>query len=198
MTDPTASARTHPGRMVVISGPSGSGKSTICKRLLQDPRVVFSVSATTRAKRPGEVDGRDYHFLTKEEFKRRVERGEFLEHAEVYGNMYGTLRAPMERVLAEGKIYLLEIDVQGANQLRALGEPGTYVFIAPPDFEELRRRLSSRGTETPEMLERRLHKAEDEWRERMKYDHVVVNDDLERAVGEIRKLIGLTPAASRK
>jgi len=182
----------------VISGPSGSGKSTICKRLLQDKRVVFSVSATTRAKRPGEVDGRDYHFLTKEEFKRRVERGEFLEHAEVYGNMYGTLRAPMEGVLAEGKIYLLEIDVQGANQLRALGEPGTYVFIAPPDFEELRRRLSSRGTESTEMLERRLHKAEDEWRERVKYDHVVVNDDLERAVGEIKKLIGLTPAESRK
>ena len=198
MADPTASARTSRGRMVVISGPSGSGKSTICKRLMQDPAVVFSVSATTRAKRPGEVDGRDYHFLSREEFKRRVERGEFLEHAEVYGNMYGTLRAPMEQVLAEGRIYLLEIDVQGANQLRALGEPGTYVFIAPPDFEELRRRLSSRGTETPEMLERRLHKAEDEWRERVKYDHVVVNDDLERTVGEVRRLIGLAPAESRK
>lgn len=192
MADRTASARNARGRMVVISGPSGSGKSTICKRLLQDPAVVFSVSATTRAKRPGEVDGRDYHFLSREEFKRRVERGEFLEHAEVYGNMYGTLRAPMEKVLEQGQIYLLEIDVQGANQLRALGEPGTYVFIAPPDFEELRRRLSSRGTETPEMLERRLHKAEDEWRERVKYDHVVVNDDLERTVGEVRKLIGLS------
>ena len=198
MADPTASARTSRGRMVVISGPSGSGKSTICKRLMQDPAVVFSVSATTRAKRPGEVDGRDYHFLSREEFKRRVERGEFLEHAEVYGNMYGTLRAPMEQVLSEGRIYLLEIDVQGANQLRALGEPGTYVFIAPPDFEELRRRLSSRGTETPEMLERRLHKAEDEWRERVKYDHVVVNDDLERTVGEVRRLVGLAPSETRK
>ena len=197
MTDPTGNARTHRGRMVVISGPSGSGKSTICKRLLQDKRVVFSVSATTRAKRPGEVDGRDYHFLTKEEFKHRVERGEFLEHAEVYGNMYGTLRAPMEGVLAEGKIYLLEIDVQGANQLRALGEPGTYIFITPPDSEELRRRLAQRGTETPEMLERRLHKAEDELREREKYDHVVTNDELERAVGEIRRLIGLAPAETR-
>lgn len=180
--------------MVVISGPSGSGKSTICKRLLQDPRVVFSVSATTRGMRPGEVDGRDYHFLTKEEFKHQVERGEFLEHAEVYGNMYGTLRAPMEGVLAEGKIYLLEIDVQGANQLRALGEPGTYIFIAPPDSEELRRRLAQRGTETPEMLERRLHKAEDELREQAKYDHVVTNDKLEMAVGEIRRLVGLEMA----
>ena len=191
MTDSTAKARLLRGRMVVISGPSGSGKSTICKRLLEDSRVVFSVSATTRAKRPGEVEGRDYHFLTKEEFKQRVERGEFLEHAEVYGNMYGTMRAPMEGVLAEGRIYLLEIDVQGANQLRALGEPGTYIFIAPPDSDELRRRLAQRGTETPEMLERRLHKAEDELREREKYDHVVVNDDLDRTVIEVRKLIGL-------
>ena len=181
----------------MISGPSGSGKSTICKRLLQDPRVVFSVSATTRAMRPGEVDGRDYHFLTKEEFKHHLERGDFLEHAEVYGNLYGTLRMPMERVLADGKIYLLEIDVQGANQLRALGEPGTYIFIAPPDSEELRRRLAQRGTETPEMLERRLHKAEDELRERAKYDHVVTNDELERAVGEIRGLIGLAPAVRK-
>ena len=179
------------GRMVVISGPSGSGKSTICSRLLPDPRVVFSVSATTRKPREGEVDGRNYHFLTREEFKRRVERGEFVEHAEVYGNMYGTLRAPMETALAEGKVYLLEIDVQGANQLRALGVPGTYVFIAPPDFEELRRRLKARGTESPEMLERRLHKAEDEWRERGKYDHIVVNDDVDRAVAEVRRLIGL-------
>jgi len=186
------------GRMAVISGPSGSGKSTICKRLLEDPRVVFSVSATTRARRPGEVDGRDYHFLAREEFKRRVERGEFIEHAEVYGNMYGTLRAPMEEVLASGNVYLLEIDVQGANQLRALGVPGTYVFIAPPDFEELRRRLAARGTETTEMLERRLHKAEDEWRERVRYDHVVVNDDVDRAVGEIRTILGLDRPAEVK
>lgn len=179
------------GSMVVISGPSGSGKSTICKKLLGDPRVVFSVSATTRKRREGEVDGKDYVFLTREEFKRKVEHGEFIEHAEVYGNMYGTMREPMVKALAEGKVFLLEIDVQGANQLRALGEPGTYVFIAPPDFEELRRRLAGRGSETPEMLERRLHKAEDEWRERVMYDHVVVNDDVDRAVGEIRRLLSL-------
>ena len=182
----------------MISGPSGSGKSTICKKLLEDPRVTFSVSATTRKRREGEVDGRDYHFLSREEFKRKVERGEFVEHAEVYGNMYGTLREPMRKAMAEGKVYLLEIDVQGANQLRALGEEGTYVFIAPPDFEELRRRLAGRGTETPEMLERRLHKAEDEWRERVKYDHVVVNDRVERAVAEIRKLVGLDQPAKAK
>ena len=186
--EPATSPR---GRMVVISGPSGSGKSTICKKLLEDPRVVFSVSATTRKPRDGEKDGRDYVFLSREEFKHKVAQGEFIEHAEVYGNMYGTLRAPMQRALAEGQVFLLEIDVQGANQLRALGEPGVYVFIAPPDFEELRRRLAGRRTETPEMLERRLHKAEDEWRERVNYDHVVVNDDVDRAVGEIRRILSL-------
>jgi guanylate kinase len=184
--------------MVVISGPSGSGKSTICRKLLEDPRVVFSVSATTRKKREGEVDGRDYVFLSREDFRRHVEHGDFIEHAEVYGNMYGTLREPMQRALAAGKVFLLEIDVQGANQLRALGEPGTYLFIAPPDFEELRRRLAGRGSETPEMLERRLHKAEDEWRERVKYDHVVVNDDVGRAVGEIRKILSLDRPAEMK
>lgn len=185
------------GKMVVISGPSGSGKSTICKKLLEDPRIVFSVSATTRRMRPGEVDGRDYHFIAPDEFKRRVKNGEFIEHAEVFGNMYGTLRAPMEHALAQGQIYLLEIDVQGALQLKALGEPGVYVFIAPPDFEELRRRLVARGTESPEVLERRLHKAEDEYRERVKYDHVVTNDDLGRAVREVRQKIGLEAEARR-
>jgi len=185
------------GKMVVISGPSGSGKSTICKKLLEDPRIVFSVSATTRKMRPGEVDGRDYHFIAADEFRRRVTNGEFIEHAEVFGNMYGTLRAPMLESLDEGKISLLEIDVQGALQLKALGEPGVYVFIAPPDFEELRRRLKNRGTESPEVLERRLHKAEDEFRERVKYDHVVVNDDLDRAVRTVREKIGLEAEARR-
>ena len=179
------------GQMVVISGPSGAGKSTICKLLLRDPRIVFSVSATTRKKRDGEIDGRDYHFLAREDFRARVERGEFIEWAEVYGNLYGTLRKPMEEALAGGRTYLLEIDVQGALQLKAIGEPGIYVFIAPPDFEVLRQRLQKRASETPEALERRLHKAEDEYRERVKYDHVVVNDDLDRAVKRVRELIGL-------
>ena len=177
--------------MVLISGPSGSGKSTICKRIREDERVVFSVSATTRGKRPGEVDGRDYRFLDKEDFRRRVDAGEFIEFAEVYGHMYGTLRAPMEEALAAGKVYLVEIDVQGALQLKALGVEGIYVFIAPPSFEVLRERLSGRGTESPEVLERRLNKAEDEYRERVKYDHVVVNDNLETAVAEVRQIAGL-------
>jgi len=177
--------------MLVISGPSGSGKTTICKRLLEDPRVRFSVSATTRAPRPGEVDGRDYRFVSREEFKAMMAAGEFIEHADVYGNMYGTLRRPMEEALARGEVYLLEIDVQGALQLKTLGEPGIYVFIAPPDFDELRRRLTARKTESPEVLERRLQKAEDEWRERTKYDHIVVNDVVDHAVEKIKRIAGL-------
>ncbi|MEZ6020084.1 MAG: guanylate kinase [Planctomycetota bacterium] len=182
------------GTMLLISGPSGCGKSTICKRLLQDDRVVFSVSATTRPMREGEVHGRDYYFLTVDEFKKRKSRGEFIESAEVYGNMYGTLRAPMEEAIERGDVYLVEIDVQGALQLRALDEPGLYVFIAPPSFEELEARLVGRGSESTETLRRRLSKARDEYEERHRYDHVVINDDLERAVAEVRRIAGLDPA----
>ena len=180
----------------MISGPSGCGKSTIIQQLISDERVEFSVSATTRPIRDGEVSGKDYHFLTTEEFRAKVEEGAFIEYAEVYGNLYGTLRAPMEEAIAGGRVFLVEIDVQGALQLRALGEPGVYVFIAPPSFDELKRRLVGRGTESPEVLERRLKKAEDEYRERVKYDHVVINDDLERAVEEVRNLAGLQEGVS--
>lgn len=187
-----------PGRMLLVSGPSGCGKSTICKRLLEDDRVVFSVSATTRPKRPREVDGRDYHFLTPEEFRKRRAAGDFIESAEVHGNMYGTLRQPMEDALAAGQVYLVEIDVQGALQLKSLEVPGIYVFIAPPSMEVLRERLAGRGTESPEVLERRLQKAEDECREQKRYDHVVVNDDLDRAVDEVRRIAGLEPESARE
>jgi len=179
------------GRMLLLSGPSGCGKSTLCKRLLEDPRVVFSVSATTRKRREGEVEGREYHFLSKEEFRRKAEAGEFIEYAEVHGNLYGTLRGPMEEALAAGRVYLVEIDVQGALQLMGLGVEGIYVFVAPPSFAELRRRLQGRGTESPEVVERRLRKAREELEERDKYAHVVVNDDVDRAVAEIRSIAEL-------
>lgn len=182
---------TTPGKMVVISGPSGAGKSTVCRKILEDPRMQFSVSATTRSIREGEVDGRDYYFLDRDEFRKRIEQGDFIEYADVYGNLYGTLRAPMKEALDQGRHYLLEIDVQGALQIKEQQLPGLYIFIAPPDFEELRRRLVGRGTESPEVLERRLKKAEDEYRERVRYDHVVVNDDLEQCLAEVRQLIGL-------
>ena len=179
------------GKMVVISGPSGAGKSTVCRALREDPRVLFSVSATTRAMREGEVDGRDYLFLTRQEFRRRIQEGDFIEYADVHGNLYGTLREPMEEALLAGRVFLLEIDVQGALQIKGQEIPGVFLFIAPPDFEELRRRLVGRGTEAAEVVERRLRKAEDEFRERVKYDHVVINDDLARCVAEVRSLIGL-------
>ena len=177
--------------MLLISGPSGCGKSTICKRLLERDDVVCSVSATTREPRPGEVDGVHYHFLAADAFRARIADGAFVEHAEVHGNMYGTLKEPMERAIADGKVYLVEIDVQGALQLKALETEGIYVFVAPPDMAVLRARLAGRGTESPEVLERRLAKAEDEYREREKYDHIVVNDDLERAVAEIAGIAGI-------
>ena len=181
--------------MLVISGPSGCGKSTICRELLTDERVVFSVSATTRPMRVGELDGRDYRFVSTEEFSELVKAGAFIEFAEVHGNMYGTLRADMERALGAGRVYLVEIDVQGANQLQRQGVPGTYLFIAPPDFETLRERLVGRGTDAPDVIERRLKKAHDEYEERVKYDHVVVNDDLGRTMAEVRQLAQLSGAA---
>ena len=187
MTDSTP----IPGRMLLISGPSGCGKSTICKRLLERDDVVFSVSATTRRPRPGEIDGEHYHFLEPEIFRSKISEGAFIEHAEVHGNMYGTLKAPMESAIRDGKVYLVEIDVQGALQLKALRTEGIYVFVAPPDMGILRERLAGRGTETPEVLERRLSKAEDEYREREKYDHIVVNDELERAITEIALIAGI-------
>ncbi len=184
-------SRKQHGRVLVISGPSGSGKSTICRRLLEDPRIEFSVSATTRRKRAGEVDGRDYVFVDHERFRRHIDHGDFLEWAEVHGNLYGTLRGPVERALAAGRIFLLEVDVQGGAQLKAHGIPGIYVFVAPPDLEALRARLEARGTDGPETIERRISKAQEELLAADKYDHVVVNDDLERALAEVRQLAGL-------
>ena len=181
------------GRLLVISGPSGCGKSTICKRLHDDPRVEFSISATTRPMRTGEVDGRDYVFVDKARFRALIEEGAFIEWAEVHDNLYGTLRAPMEQALARGSVYLVEIDVQGGAQLKALelDVPGLFVFIAAPSMEILEARLTGRGTDAPDVVERRLKKAHEELLAQDKYDHVVVNDDLERAVEEVRRLAGL-------
>lgn len=182
---------TRRGRMLVISGPSGCGKSTICRDLMRDERVVFSISATTRPMRAGEVDGRDYLFVDKPRFKRMIEEGAFIEWAEVHGNLYGTLREPLERALAEGRVFLVEIDVQGGAQLKALELEGLYVFIAPPDMESLEARLVGRGTDAPEVIERRLQKAREEMRQQDKYDFVVVNDRLADAIAEVRRIAGL-------
>lgn len=179
------------GGVLVVSGPSGCGKSTLCKRLLDDARVEFSVSATTRPMRKGEVDGRDYHFIDVARFNEHIASGDFIEYAEVHGNLYGTLRAPLEEAVEAGRVYLIEIDVQGALQLQGLGVEGVYAFIAPPSMQVLRERLEGRGTDSQEVIERRLKKAADEMNEQHRYDLVIVNDDLERALAELQAAAGL-------
>lgn len=186
------SARTA-GGLVVISGPSGSGKTSVCRALKEDPAVVFSVSATTRPQRPGERDGVDYHFLDHAGFERRIAEGDFLEWAEYNDHLYGTLKAPMERVLAEGRVFVLEIEVQGTRQLRENGVEGLYLFIVPPDMETLRRRLIARGTNTDAEIAERLEIARRELEARELYDHVIPNHELGTAIAEVRRCIGLDP-----
>jgi guanylate kinase len=170
----------------VVSGPSGSGKNAVIDALERRlPGAVRATTATTRPPRPGETDGQDYFFLSPGEFARRDARGEFLETAEVHGNRYGTLRGEVERLAGAGKTVLLQIDVQGARSLRRSGLGVTTVFLMPPSMEELERRLRARGTDEPGVIARRLRNARDEIAARGEFDHVVVNDDLERAVDEI-------------
>jgi guanylate kinase len=147
------------------------------------------VSATTRGPRPGEEDARDYHFLSTEEFDRRVEAGDFLEHADYSSNRYGTLREEVERRLAEGRSVVLEIEVQGARQVRAAMPEAVLIFIAPPDPAALRERLEGRGTDSPEAIERRLRTAEIELEAQAEFPHVVVNDDLQKSASELEKRV---------
>ncbi len=178
------------GTIVVISGPSGSGKTTICNRLTEDPAITFSVSATTRPPRSGERDGVDYHFMTKQAFRDRGARGEFAEYAEYNGHLYGTPREPLEKALARGRIVLVEIDVQGAAQLRQVYPHGLYIFLDTPSGDVARIRLEHRNTETPEERQRRLETAERERNQHMThFDYRVINDDLEETVDRIRNLI---------
>jgi guanylate kinase len=173
--------------IVVITGPSGVGKGTLIKGLLERvPGLQLAVSATTREPRPGEVNGRDYHFLSEEDFDRRVAAGEFVEHAVYAGNRYGTLRSELARP-AQGIV--LEIDVQGARQVAETLPEATRVFIEPPSFDDLARRLAGRGADSPEQIERRLAAARAELEARDEFDHRIVNDDLERAVAELTELI---------
>ena len=177
-------------KVFVITGPSGVGKGTLirelCKRL---PDLELSISATTREPREGEADGRDYHFLSPEEFEERMRREDFLEYATYSGNSYGTLRSEVERRLAAGHSVVLEIEVQGARQVRAAMRESIQVFIAPPDPAVLRERLDGRGTDSPEAIDARLEVAEGEMAAQNEFAHVVVNDDLARAAGELEGIV---------
>jgi guanylate kinase len=178
------------GKVFVITGPSGVGKGTLIERLLgRIPDLELSVSATTRPPRSGEVDGRDYHFLTPEEFERRVETGDFLEHATYSGHRYGTPREEVERRLEEGRSVVLEIEVQGARQVRDAMPEAVQIFIAPPDPKALRNRLQARGTDSPEGIERRLRTAEIELEAQGEFPHVVVNDQVQKAGSELEELV---------
>ena len=184
------------GKLVVISGPSGAGKTSVCRELKKNPNVEFSVSATTRAMRDGEVDGVDYHFLTREDFARRMEENQFLEWASYNGNLYGTPRWPMDAALARGKTFLVEIEVAGTRQLRERAVDGFYLFIAPPSIEELRRRLVSRGSNEAEEIDQRVKIAEDEIAAARTevaglplYDVIVENAVLADTIQEVEKLL---------
>ncbi|WP_434060847.1 guanylate kinase [Sanguibacter hominis] len=184
-----------PARLTVLAGPTAVGKGTVSADLRERyPEVWLSVSATTRSPRPGEVDGVHYHFLSTEEFDRLNTGGELLESAIVHGrNRYGTPRGPVEARLAAGEPALLEIDLQGARQVRESMPDARFVFLAPPSWEELERRLVGRGTEGPEERERRLATARIELAAESEFDHVIINDDVHRATDELVSVIGLTP-----
>jgi guanylate kinase len=178
------------GHVFVITGPSGVGKGTLIRGLLERvPGLELSVSATTRAPRPGERDGVDYHFLSEEEFDRRVAAGDFVEHASYSGHKYGTLRSELERRMAEAAGVVLEIEVQGARQIRAAMPEAVQVFIAPPSVEALRARLVGRGTDAPEDVEARLATALEELQAEKEFEYVVVNDRLEQATEELADIV---------
>jgi guanylate kinase len=177
-------------RVFVITGPSGVGKGTLIRSLLErHPEIELSVSATTRAPRIGERDGVDYHFLDPAEFARRVGAGEFVEHAEYAGHRYGTLRSELESRALAGAPVVLEIDLQGARQVRAAMPAATQVFVAPPSVDELRARLVGRGTDHPEKVAERLALAERELAAEGEFHHVIVNDRLDAAVDELLGVI---------
>lgn len=187
--------------LIVVSAPSGAGKTTLCERLLADhsTELHYSISCTTRAPREGEVDGKSYHFLTEQDFLQKVEANEFLEYAQVYGHWYGTLRQTIEGMHAQGLHALMDVDVQGAATIREyvakldrnhpLRRGFVDIFIAPPSLQELERRITIRGTDSPEVIQRRMIEAHAEMAQSGKYRYLVVNDDLDRSYRAMESIL---------
>ena len=183
------------GLLIILSSPSGAGKSTLAKRLREwDPSIRFSVSATTRTPRLGEVDGKDYHFTSESEFKRQVAEGEMLEHAHVFGNFYGSPKAAVQDAIDAGQDVLFDIDWQGAQQIRnsSLGQHTLSIFLLPPSITELRRRLESRGQDNEDVITRRMQKSWDEISHWDGYDFVLVNDNLDQTEVDLKTIVTAT------
>lgn len=189
----------HRGRLFVITAPSGAGKTSLVHALMErEPSLSFSVSYTTRPKRPSEVDGRDYFFVSRERFEQMIEAGDFLEHARVFDNFYGTSRQQVERSLASGQSLILEIDWQGAAQIRQAMPECVSIFILPPSRQELERRLRGRGTDSDEVIARRLSDAASDMEHWTEFDYVIVNDDFDRALAELQETVRGTGNAARR
>ena len=186
MANTAQPAKPGTGFLLVVTGPSGAGKGTLVEHILkQRPDCVFSVSATTRPRRSTEVEGRDYFFLSQEEFIQREARGYFLETAEVHGHLYGTPVEPVDARVREGKVVVLDVDVQGGASVRRVRPDAITVFVYPPSLDALRSRLESRATDSPEVIEERLRNAPAELAQMSYYRYVIMNDDLERAVATL-------------
>lgn len=178
------------GLLIVVSGPSGVGKGTLCNTLVKNIDNLFiSISATTRPPRTGEINGVNYIFMNRENFEEKIEKGQFLEWAKVYNNYYGTPKEFVIEKLKEGKDVILEIDIQGAAQVKKSCPNGVFVFIAPPSLDELRKRIVNRGTDNEESINLRLKSAKEEMRASFDYDYVIINDDLNKAVLKLQSVI---------
>ncbi len=177
------------GHLFIISGASGTGKTTLCRKLEKECGLFFSISATTRPKRPGEIDGRDYYFLPPQEFDKMIQEGKFLEWAQVHGNYYGTPAGPVEEHLEKGRDVLLDLDTQGGLFLKKIKPETLLIFIKAPSLEDLKKRLKGRGTDSKEVMERRIQNAEEEIKKSSHYDYVVINRDLQQAKEDLKKII---------
>jgi guanylate kinase len=178
------------GSLFIVSAPSGAGKTTLCRQLVKTlPNLGFSVSFTTRRPRPGEVNNRDYTFISREEFRSKADQGEFIEWAEVHGELYGTSKKRVEELLAEGNDVILDIDTQGAMQIKRKHEDDIYIFVLPPSLRILRKRLETRMTDSEQEIDRRFKRATDEIKTYREYDYVIMNDNLDDAVREFEAII---------